>query len=80
MNWLLFPGSHLCCTITWGRNKQKTGVIHQKDALDQIKLEKPKDLGHQDVLKPKGRRNVKREFGCLGSDHPLYSFKSSVYK
>lgn len=45
------------------------GIIHQKDAPDLIKVEKPKDLGHQDVLKPKGRRNVKREFGSLKSDH-----------
>lgn len=54
--------------------------MHQKDAPNQMKLEKPKDLGNQDVLKPKGRRNIMREFICLGSDHHYVALRSSVSK
>lgn len=50
-------------------DEQGTGIIHQRDAPDLIKLGKLKDLGHQGVFKPKGRRNINREFGSLTSAH-----------
>lgn len=58
-------------------DEQGAGIIHQRDVPDLIKLGKLKELGHRGVFKPKGRRNITREFGSLTSGHSYIGLSPS---